>query len=66
MTTITLQLPDTTPLAALRDMAERIGCDLRRGQDGTYIARPRHTNEGRVKMPRYHGQYSNADMPGTD
>lgn len=65
MKTITLHLPDKTPLLALRDMAESINCDLRQCPDGSYVARPRdvHTNGNVVKMPRRHKQYMHTSLP---
>lgn len=58
MTTITLHLPDHTPLERLHSLADSIGCDLRRMPDGSYSARPRNaaTNSNVVKMPRYRRQ----------
>jgi len=63
MTTITLHLPDDTPLAALRGMADGIDCDLRLLPDGSYQARPRHTNANVVRMPRRKRQYMHTHLP---
>lgn len=66
MATITLNLPDTTPLASLRAWAESIGCELQRRPDGTYTARPRggaQTNANRIKRPRHKGQIMHARVP---
>jgi len=62
--TITLQIPRSTPLAALRDMADSIGCDLRLMPDGSYMARPRdvQTNSNVVKMPRHKRQYMHVTL----
>lgn len=71
MTTITLHLPDQTPLERLHNLADSIDCDLRRMPDGTYSARPRsaQTNAHTVKMPHYRGQIRRATPrtePDTD
>lgn len=44
MATITLELPDSTPLSALRELADSQNCDLRRGPDGVIRAIPREAN----------------------
>jgi len=62
MTTITLQLPDDTPLSALHGMAESIDCDLYRLADGTYTARPRHGNETVVPI-RHLERLNHRDRP---
>ena len=63
MSTITMHLPAGTPLALVREFADRIGCDLRLMRDGTYSALPRHTNANVVKMPRRRRQYVHAELP---
>lgn len=45
MPVIKLELPDKTPLSALRELAESQGCDLRLSQDGTYRAVPRYPSK---------------------
>lgn len=62
MTTITLHLPDNTPLERLHNLADSIDCDLRMMPDGSYRARPRNaaTNSNVVKMPRYRRQIAHA------
>jgi len=62
MTTITLQLPDDTPLSALHGMAESIDCDLYRLADGTYTARPRHSNATVVPI-RSWDRVNNRNLP---
>lgn len=53
MATVTLHLPDETPLAALKQLADSVDCDLRMLPDGSYRARPRHSNANVVPMRRY-------------
>lgn len=43
MTTITIELPDQTPLAALSELADRVGCELRLTTSGNYKAVPRQS-----------------------
>jgi hypothetical protein len=52
MTTITLDLPNTTPLRELHDLASRLGCTLRYAGPGHYTARPRQNGGTVVHLPR--------------
>lgn len=54
MTTITVHMPDDTPVSALRALADDIACDLRLLGDGSYLFRPRHSNNVAPLAPRNH------------
>jgi hypothetical protein len=50
-TTITLHLPRSCPLEAVRALADGIGCRLRQRPDGSYIAVPAARPGNVVTLP---------------
>lgn len=51
MATITLELPDSTPLATLKELAESVGCDLRLVQQNSFKAVPKDSAGQVVRFP---------------
>lgn len=50
MATITIELPDNTPVAVLGELADKVGCELRMVRDGSFKAVPK---EGGAKIVRF-------------